>query len=239
VSTDTPREEIEKWLQENAAQWVHQTEREGIRILYHGKKHNRKWRTQITKQDEANKFMMTKNHPTRIDGPYQSEKKVYLGRDLYHFVDNPQPWQQEFLDIMNAGVPGIWYMQWYRIGKWEKFLEWMNLIEVHFFHSSTSVKKSIRYSPPHHVMIIHLFEASNNRNRVQAIKLAKEIATGQITYRGHTIKFPFPPVIFLCSERPCPKPHEGITFMTISDDGQHLIPATDYDSESAPPRPGL
>jgi hypothetical protein len=239
IPSTISKQNIVSWLTKYSKQWIYQLEHSGIRILYYGLTYHPQWNTIITKQDEANKFMMIKNHPTRIEGPYQSDEEIYLGEDLYHFIDEPQPWQQEFLDIINAGIPGLWYMQWYNIGKWEKYLDWMNFAEYHPFRSTSSLKKSLRYSAPHRILLIHLFEASTNRKRLLAIKLAHEIASGQITYRNHTVQFDPKTIVFLCSERPCPRPHEGITFMTISDDGQHLIPATDYETQFAPKRPGL
>lgn len=137
---------------------------------------------------------------------------------MQHFVKDPQPWQQEFLDIINAGVPGIWYMQWYNVAQWRNLLCWQDIVQVNGPHPVYHIRRRIDKYYVNKVQWIHLLSAEYSLKEYQkGMHMAREI-----------LKLRPKSIIFLGSERPCPRPHEGITFMTISDDGQHLIPATDY-----------
>jgi hypothetical protein len=168
---------------------------------------------------------------TIVDPPTLSLRMENLStecRNMQHFVDNPQPWQQEFLDIINAGVPGMWYMQWYNVACWRNFLCCQDLVQASGPHSIYHIRRRIDKHYVNRVQWIHLLDAHSPKEYIKGINMAREI-----------LKLRPKSIIFLGSERPCPKPHEGITFMTISDDGQHLIPATDYETQFAPKKPGL
>jgi hypothetical protein len=170
-------------------------------------------------------------HQSIVDPPatmLRMENLTTKDEDMEHFVKDPQPWQQEFLDIINAGVPGIWYMQWYNVVQWSKFLCVKSLVQLNGPHGIYHIRRRIDKYYVNKVQWIHLLDAHSPKEYTKEMNMAREI-----------LKLRPKSIIFLGSERPCPRPHEGITFMTISDDGQHLIPATDYETTFAPERPGL
>lgn len=220
---------LEEWLRKYSQAWVYQEEHDGIRILFFGRRHNPEWNTQITKENEAHRFMPIPNHPLRVRGPFRSQypKEVNIGSGYVSYVEHPEPWQNDFMSIIKVGEPqpGIWWIQWHddAIYNWTKFLGFMNIAQcyddekIHYLvrkrfglYGKLRTKYFINktYNSPVQVM------------RTSNPTLGTRFARRLLDARPNTI-------MILCSSQPCKGPHDDITFLTI-DHSRHLVPATKY-----------
>jgi hypothetical protein len=211
---------VEEWLKDFSKTWVYQEERDGIRVLFYGRRYTHEWPVQCTTENEAHKFMPIQNHPLRVKGPFCSTEKVYIGSDLVWLVEHLPPWHDDLMNIINAGTPGIWWIQWhYEMYTWARWLGFMNLVQT---YSDEKIHYLVRKRFGRYGKLrTRYFVTRKYNSPVQVMCVSNPTL-------GCTLDALPKTIMILSSQKPCKGPHDDITFLTVDPTTRHLIPATKY-----------
>jgi hypothetical protein len=136
--------------------------------------------------------------------------------------------QQEFMNIITDGKPGIWWMQWYNVWYWASFLYYLGYADTITFKEQMYYRISTRKHFHYRSIIEHHIE-QHYKGPVHVFYSPWGVRSTIITRLARILRRQKPDsIIFICCEYPCKGPHEDdITFMTKSPDG-HIVPATSY-----------